>query len=103
MTCWACELARGERDQHKTRWFYLTPDEGIVCEDLHPKGFDMRLLYVPPWHLPCGSELKVDREQAIRLLTDIVAIRLPDYHIVSFDLDDHSFRAHWHAQAGLSR
>lgn len=101
MSCWACELASGARRQHKTRWYYLSPRFGLICDDLHPKGCDRRLLYVPRKHMPCGSEREADRKKAVSLLTDVVARCLPGYCIVAFDLSHHSYREHWHAQVCL--
>lgn len=100
--CWACELARGERGQHKTRWFYLSPNVGAVVEDLRSKGCDMRLLHVPVEHVPCGAETEADREASIAILT-AVARHLPEYEVVKLDVSNHSFGQHWHVQACLKR
>lgn len=103
MTCWACELARGERKQHKTRWYHLTRYVGIVVEDLDSKSYSMRLLYVPDYHVPCGQETVKDRETAGDLLLAVAKACLPGYRVAALELDQHSYKAHWHAQAGLMK
>jgi len=101
--CWACELARGARSQHKTPWYYLVPKVGLVCEDLQSKGYDKRLLFVPIECNPCGSESESDHELAKVILARVTKRRLPEYRIVGYDLTNHSYRAHWHAQANLRK
>jgi len=112
MDCWACELARGEPQQWipdcapkgwTPHWFYLVPNIGIVVKDATSAGYSMRLLYVPELHIACGGESKTDRREAVAILTSVVKNRLPGYRIVRFDLDDHSYKVHWHAQACLER
>lgn len=102
LDCWACELAKGYSCQHITRWFWLT-DSGIVVEDLNAKEYDLRLLFVPSFHLPVGKELNKDHEFAKDILSAVAERHLPEYEIVAYDLTDHSYKAHWHAQAGLRR
>lgn len=110
--CWACDLANGDPRQFRPpgspkqwepRWYFLTPWDGIVCKDLQSRGYDIRLLYIPRRHVPCGQELIEDRERAKSLLARVAEEMLPDYRIVAFDLDTHSYKAHWHAQACLVR
>jgi len=105
MSCWACELAKGERRQHKSKWLFLSPNVGAVVVDLHSRAFDKRLLFVPDYspgaHVPCGQETSADHESAVVLLDAVAKARLPEYRIVSYDLTNHSYRAHWHAQANL--
>ena len=97
--CWACELARGDIEQHKTRWHYLDPSGGIVCVDLNPKGRKLRLLHVPLKH---SEEANTGtRRWARHILTVIAKEFYPNLKVVKYDLDDHSYKAHWHAQACL--
>lgn len=112
VNCWACELANGDPEQFhpshapqdfSPRWYWLVPNEGIVCKDMNDKGYAMRLLYVPCWHLPCGKEFPSDHLDAKAILTDVVRKCLPGYRIVKIDLDNHSFSSHWHAQACLEK
>lgn len=102
MGCWACELARGERRQHKTKWLFLSPNVGAVVVDLHSKGFDKRVLFVPELHIKCGQETEADRRTAEDLLIAVVKARFPEHKIMRFDWDC-SYRAHWHVQACLMK
>ena len=72
-----------------------------VVDDLDPRGFALRLLYVPRIHMPCGEETRIMRNQAknrlhgfSRAIEAAGALRL-----ARTDLGMHRFRAHWHAQA----
>lgn len=104
MTCWACALAHGDPSQHLTAWFYVGP-EGAVVEDLSPRAYDMRLLFVPVEHYACGLEPSRLRDEAVRLLRAVAAAvcQNRDMELVGLDLYRHSYRDHWHAQANLAR
>lgn len=101
--CWACRLALGMLDQHKTEWFYRDA-HGAVVEDLNPKEYDLRLLYVPVEHFECGSEPLPIHGGAAQVLYGVAnALAVQRGYVISTDDDfyDHSYTAHWHAQVGL--
>ena len=103
--CWCCRLANGDLDLKQTRWFYLGL-EGIVLEDLNPKRYDLRLLFVPVEHFHCGYEPRRLWDTANRLLLGVagaLAAEYPGLTIGDFDYHRHSYRRHWHAQLGLVR
>ena len=60
----------------------------------------MRLLYVPPDHVPCGQET-AQMVHLARALLRAVAGALDGYRVAGFDVYDHGYRAHWHMQAWL--
>jgi len=88
--------------QKKTKWFFLG-DGGAVVEDLNPKACEMRLLWVPKEHVPCGQETRKMREEAMRMLLSIARAVCANggWKVAGMDFDKHKFRAHWHAQACL--
>jgi hypothetical protein len=102
--CWACQLARGDLRQHKTRW-HCVGLEGAVVDDLNARGHALRLLYVPKEHVSCGDETPEMRAVAVALLTAVgLAVCANEGLLMrKFDLAEHSYRAHWHAQLCLDR
>ena len=101
--CWACQLARGDLRQKKTEWFFIDQWTGAVVEDLNPKGHTMRLLYVPLEHLPCGKETQTMRSQAKRFLYAVGNAICVNRSLETgvLDMDNHTFKQHWHAQLCL--
>ena len=98
--CPLCALARGDPEQHRTRWLFMGRYWAVV-EDADPKGFALRLLYVPRIHLLCGDESKEMRLIAKNRLHGFAKALEAEgkLRLVQTDLDKHRFRAHWHAQA----
>lgn len=102
--CWACQLAAGDLRQHKTRWFYVG-SFGVVVEDLNPKEYTMRLLFVSSNHVPCGKQTGGDRIVAMNYLVGVAkALEVEGgLQIIKWDLENHSFKSHWHAQVCLDQ
>ena len=102
--CPFCQLAMGNPTEHKTEWFYLY-HRGIVVEDLNPKGHTMRLLYVPREHVHCGEQHPFAEDCAqMELMAVARAIcQNRGLTIVKWDMGDHSYSEHWHAQVCLDK
>lgn len=103
-SCWACALVQGDPRQHKSPWFYIG-SEGVVVEDIDPRGHVKRLLFVPVRHVAAGEQTEGMLETARKLLQAVALAVCANegLRLVGIKTGNHSYPVHWHAHALLDK
>lgn len=99
--CPFCAIMAGEPEAQLTEWFWHSGWIAVV-EDLHPKDYDMRLLAMCAEHSPAvGLNEAVVKKVALGIAGALKFTR--GLEVVAVDMDNHSYKAHWHLQVCLRK
>lgn len=99
--CPMCSIIKAEKGSQLTEWFFHNGQIAVV-EDLDPKNYDMRLLAVYYFHGDPYPAQKIEtKATACGIVGALKYTR--GLEIVHVDMDDHSFKDHWHCQVCLNK